>query len=355
MISLLGASLIEDPVVQPSLHASIEILERSKSQTGCVANNVDLATGKPNFRAYADGGLWYVIGRSILRPDLREMRRVLRWYEFQDVDGSDLISIQEASDWQDCFCVRGKSLYVNCLHVLALRRTSALAAALGDIRQAARYRRRAEAAQAAVNRRLWYAGDGAVFHHIGDSFSTENLAADSLGRRRWCPPKRILRDAEYYLPYVSFREIGEWFDTLGNLLAILSGVADERQAARILDFIDSHGLSTHPIRSIYPPVMPGEPDWRDYYGSLNLPHQYHNGGIWPFIGGFYVAALVKAARLADAERALVRLAELNQESEFCEWLHGETLEPAGVREQAWSAGMFLFAAECVAARTVPFF
>ncbi len=209
--------------------------------------------------------------------------------------------------------------------------------------------------RASINRCLWYAGDRQMTRHIADSFSTANPDLDSLGRRRWIPTKQILCDAEYYLPYVSFREPGEWFDTLGNLLAILSGVADERQTDRILDFIDIHGLDRHPSPSIYPAVLPGSREWRDYYESLNLPHHYHNGGIWPFIGGFYVAALVKAKRYRNAVSALARLTDLNRESEFCEWLHGETLVPMGVRDQAWSAGMYLYAAECVGTGLVPFF
>jgi glycogen debranching enzyme len=81
---------------------------------------------------------------------------------------------------------------------------------------------------------------------------------------------------------------------------------------------------------------------------LNVPHHYHNGGIWPFIGGFYVAALVHAGRMTDAAAALDRLAALNLAGDFNEWHHGETAEPMGVKDQAWSAGMFLFAKECVA-------
>ena len=30
----------------------------------------------------------------------------------------------------------------------------------------------------------------------------------------------------YYLPWVAFREYGDWCDSLGNVLAILTGVAD---------------------------------------------------------------------------------------------------------------------------------
>ena len=349
MIALLGASQVDDPIIQAALLASLNTLQRHQSASGTIPNYVDVATGKPGFRAYADGGLWYVIGSSIVRPDYPAMRRVLDWYECQDVDTSGLISIQEASDWQDLFCTRGQGLYVNCLHVIALRKAAEVAEAQRAAADAAAYRSRGETARAAINRILWYDGDGQLLRNIEHTFSTAG-SHDTLGRARWMPEKRALVKDRYYLPYVSFREAGEWFDSLGNLLAILSGVADAEQSALILDFIGCHGLALHPMKALYPPVEPDTQDWRDYYGTLNLPHQYHNGGIWPFIGGFYIAALVKAGRCDDAQAALVRLAELNRTTNFCEWCHGETAAPLGVFEQAWSAGMYLYAAQCVAAK-----
>jgi hypothetical protein len=182
--------------------------------------------------------------------------------------------------------------------------------------------------------------------HISHTFSTEDQRRDSLGRERWIPQKRHLVDEQYYLPYLGFRAFGEWFDSFGNLLAILSGIADQRQTDTILDFIERHSLDTWPLQSLTPAVRPGDPDWRDYYGALNLPHHYHNGGVWPFIGGFYVAALVKAGRNSAAERVLQSLAELNERGWFNEWHHGETGSPMGVNDQAWSAGMYVFAFEC---------
>ena len=133
-------------------------------------------------------------------------------------------------------------------------------------------------------------------------------------------------------------------------MAILSGIANQQQSQMILDFIARHSLDTWPLRSLTPPVRKGDPDWRDYYGMLNLPHHYHNGGVWPFIGGFYVAALVISGRYDEAAAALRSLAALNQNGEFNEWHHGETCVAMGVRDQAWSAGMFLFAFECVRTR-----
>jgi hypothetical protein len=340
MITLLGARFAPDDQIQAALRASIELLRMKQASHGAIPNNVDCATLRPNFRAYADAGLWWIIGSSLLARDPATTAAVLNWYACQDVDQSGLISMQEGADWQDLFCTRGKGLYLNCLYVMALR--------------AAGQHERADLVAEKINRFFWYAGDGNMLRHVAHTFSTESKQQqDSLGRKRWLPVKHDLVAEHYYVPYLGFRAVGEWFDSLGNLLAILSGVASDSQAASILDLIDRYAIAKAPISSLTPVIEHGHPDWREYYGMLNLPHHYHNGGIWPFIGGFYVAALVRAHRLQEAERALGRLAVLNREGEFNEWHHGATHEPMGVRNQAWSAGMYLFACECVSRSDVP--
>jgi glycogen debranching enzyme len=352
MIAALGARLVEDNEIQRCLRASVALLRQHQAVAGAIPNNVDCVTLRPNFRAYADGGLWWIIGSSWLAPDPATVRAVLDWYECQDVDQSGLLSMQESADWQDLFCTRGKGLYLNCLYVLALR-CAAKIFQFSYPEESRRCLSRAEKAADAVNAWFWYAGDGDLLHHVSHTFSTESPGVqDSLGRKRWIPKKRALVGDSYYLPYLGFRAVGEWFDSLGNVMAILAGIADGRRTGIILDFISSHGVDTWPMRSLTPVVQPGDPDWRDYYGTLNKPHHYHNGGVWPFIGGFYTAALVAAGDHREASIALKKLAELNRLGGFNEWHHGESCKPMGVEDQAWSAGMYLFAHECVRRRRV---
>jgi glycogen debranching enzyme len=234
--------------------------------------------------------------------------------------------------------------------VLTLRCAAALV--VGD--EADRLRRHAGLVADRINTYFWYLGDGYMQRHMSQTYSTAGVPSqDSMGRPREMPEKRYLIGERYYLPYLGFRSSGEWFDSFGNILAILAGVADEGQSGIILDFISRYSLDIWPLRSLTPVVRPGDADWRNYYGSLNAPHHYHNGGVWPFLGGFYVAALVKAGRLETAELALRGLAQLNQCGQFNEWHHGETGAPMGAQDQAWSAGMYLFAYECVRHGRVP--
>jgi hypothetical protein len=350
MIALMGARFVQDNQIQEALHASVSLLRDHRGRRGAIPNNVACGTLLPNFRAYADGGLWWIVGSTLLAPDPDVVREIVCWYECQDVDQSGLLSMQEASDWQDLFCTRGKGLYLNCLYVMALR--SAAALFQGD--EAICLRRRADLVTDRINAYFWYLGDADTERHISHTFSTAGVPSqDSMGRPREMPEKRYLTGERYYLPYLGFRSLGEWFDSFGNILAILAGVADQEQSDLILDFISRYSLDLWPLRSLTPVVRPGDADWRNYYGSLNTPHCYHNGGVWPFLGGFYVAALVKTGRHEAAELALKSLAQLNQCGQFNEWHHGETGAPMGAQDQAWSAGMYLFAAECVKRGSVP--
>jgi glycogen debranching enzyme len=258
--------------------------------------------------------------------------------------------MQEASDWQDLFCTRGKGLYLNCLYVMALQ----CAAALFEGEEKEALRRRADLVAARINTHFWYAGDRDLSRHMAHTFSTYGSPLlDSLGRPREFPVKRYLTEEQYYLPYLGFRAVGEWFDSLGNLLAILAGVASPAQTAVILDFVSRYSMDRWPVQSLTPAIQPEDADWRAYYGALNAPDHYHNGGVWPFLGGFYVAALVKAGRADAAAKALEKLAELNRDGQFNEWHHGKTGVAMGAQDQAWSAGMYLFAKECVVRGQVP--
>ncbi|MEA1927743.1 MAG: amylo-alpha-1,6-glucosidase [Candidatus Auribacterota bacterium] len=369
MITLPGALLTGDPKIKESIRAGFELLARHQTPLGLIPNNVHSKTLRPNFQAYADSGLWFVVGvaeffrrtrdKKFLRRFYPVIEKTLSWYEYQDVDRTGLITMPEGADWEDLFAVRGKGLYINVLYYLALRRAMELAEASGDSSNGEKYRRRAGGLKRKINYHFWYRGSPEeILPHLKPSLSTEaftRLGRDSLGRKHVLPEKRILKDSSYYLPYLTFRDFGEWFDSLGNILAILSGVANKERSGIILKFIKEHKLDQPgPLKSLYPPIFPGEKDWRYYYrfNDLNLPHRYHNGGIWPFIGGFYITALVKMKRYPEAEEALVSLAGLNKKGkddpwEFNEWFNGKTGEPMGMAEQAWSAGMYLSAFEAV--------
>jgi len=77
----------------------------------------------------------------------------------------------------------------------------------------------------------------------------------------------------------------------------------------------------------------------------NAAWQYHNGGIWPMIGGFWIVALAAQNKPRAARSSLIQLARACALDNwgFTEWLHGKSLAPRGMRGQSWNAAAFLMA------------
>jgi glycogen debranching enzyme len=310
-----------------------------------------------------DNNLWYILGHyfyfqavgdlGYLRECWHSLEAALLWLRYQDSNECGLLEVHEAMDWADLFANRYNVLYDNVLYYAVWRCMGQMAQALGMDAQP--YFDNAADVRRKVNTVLW----------VGPE-SPKDWDWISAERKEWLYTLRRaeteLVERPFYLPYVAFRDYADRFDTLGNLLAILFGVASTVQADKVLDYIHGCGLNEpFPVQCLYPVLREGDRDWREYYRvrNLNQPHHYHNGGAWPFIGGFYVAALVQAGRLDEAAHQLDRLTEMNRlgrhkEWEFNEWFHGTSGRPMGYAGQSWSTAMYLYAQDAVQSGRVRF-
>lgn len=379
MISGLGLWLCSDPAGRTLHRRSLDLLRQFQSELGKIPHNVGytdaddpalvalggrLGTQGSERRlmpdnthaGVVDSNLWYILGQyyeyrlshdlDYLRQAWDSVQKAFLWLRYQDSNECGLLEVHEAMDWADLFANRYNVLFDNVLYYACWKAIGEMATALDLPGEA--YRKTAEDVRWKINTLLWV---GPEAPKDWDWIRRE--------RQEWLYPIRRVETElvvrPHYLPYMAFRDYADRFDTLGNLLAILFGVADQTQADLILDYIHGCGMNEpYPIRSLYPVINPNDKDWRDYYRvrNLNQPYHYHNGGIWGFIGGFYVAALVQAGRLAEAEYQLGKLTELNRagvraEWEFNEWFHGQSGRPMGFAGQSWSAAMYIYAHDAV--------
>ena len=362
VITSLGALLA--PGHEECLKTSLLTLAGQQSELGAIPNNVSVATGRLDHTnaGSVDSNLWFILGHAFqhrasgdvafLRRQWPALEQALLWLRYQDSNGCGLLEVHEAADWADLLANRFNVLYDNVLWYAALRAMAEMAGFLAV--DGSRYAEMANDVRHKIRIVLW----------VGPE-TKEEWGPDCPGHTEWehtlSQVGPVLVKRPYFLPYVAFRDYGDYCDVFGNLLAILLDVAGPAQEKRILDYMNQVGIADpYPVRVLHPVIYPGSKDWREYYrnNNLNMPEQYHNGGIWPFVGGFYVAALVKAGRLDEAERQLHRLAEVNRlgvegEWEFNEWCHGRTGRPMGYAQQAWSAGMYVFAYHCVQHEEAP--
>jgi hypothetical protein len=167
------------------------------------------------------------------------------------------------------------------------------------------------------------------------------------------------RNRDLYLSFVNFSFFGEEGDVFGNVLAVLLGLADARASERTLDaLIKARVNDPYPVRAVTRPIKQSSSLWRPYMARhrQNFVWQYHNGGIWPMVGGFWISALAAAGRTDQASSELVKLARVCalRSWSFTEWFHGKTLAPRGMPGQSWNAAAFLIAEHAVSTRGAPF-
>jgi len=326
MITSLGASLIGKKYQKP-FAASLKELAKNQSAKGQIPNAVDTFSRRKPHVDYKsiDSTLWWIIGQfvyahryantTLLKRYKKEIQKAYVWLSYQDMGEDSLLEQQPTSDWFDAFPHRyGHTINTQALyyHVLQL---------LGEKTEAARVKK------------------------------VVNTSKDDG-----------LWNGKYYIPWRwknhnAYKEKGEWFDSKANMLAILYDLADKKQSMHILEYVKKNNIAhPYPMKALSPPIRRGTKDWQDYFldSEAGTPDHYSNGGIWTFIGGFYVCALVKLKQYTEAEMQLTKLAEANiKRSNFVEWLHGKTGKPgnshAGSQEgnQAWNAGMYIAAYESV--------
>jgi hypothetical protein len=305
-VTFLGAVCTGDLGLIRSGRAALETLGKHQTGRGLIPLNVNPDTGYVSTEnaGAVDSNLWFILGHylhfqytttwpSCSSTGRRSTRRSC-WLDYQDMNECGLLEMPEAGDWMDLLAVRYNVLYDNVLYYAAkLAHHELMPRRCRRAQRSTRATVDAAGIHERINLLMWMDRCWVAEHFA------EHLERLKSIRLEWFMLYHnvgTISSRPFYLPFVAFREYGDWCDSLGNLLAVLTGVADGHRREHILRYMLQVGMAEpYPTKAIYPPIYPGENHWREYYRSrnLNLPHQYHNGGIWPMIGGFHVAALVR--------------------------------------------------------------
>ncbi|MFO7958541.1 MAG: glycoside hydrolase 100 family protein [Candidatus Brocadiia bacterium] len=337
MISSLGMLTADSERLHGAVRRTLEALAKNQSELG----HIPSLAHDPGDRGASDTTPLFLIGLALYRqasgqPDFLEpaARKALRWMEYQAPDDEIMVAQQPTSDWRDEQWVPGYGLYVNAL-------------VYGYLRLHGQHER-ADALRETMN--LFDVRGGRRQRHVHEGL--------------------VVPHKPYYALWSYKAYNSERFDLLGNSLAVLFGIASPSRSRRLITWVEAEcaalrrngdlGVDLPP--NFFPYIRPDDPDWRPRYETYGRPGEYHNGGVWPFICGFYVAAAVAVGHPRIARRnfaALTRLVKPARERDveygFNEWVRAQDGRVAGQDWQTWSAAMYLYAAECVETGRTPFF
>lgn len=326
VLAMCGSS---DATLEQAAVASIDALAREQADNGQIPKYVDPEGRDADFwyLGCIDATLWWLIAVDHLRRHggvdatrwQAQVARAIAWLGAQEHPTFRLLQQNEASDWADIMPRSGYVLYSNALWHDVKRRYGL-----------------AEAAATAHH-----------FNHLFDPFQRD-LPEYHRARLLRHYARRGRRDPGLYLSFVNLAFAGNEGDVFGNLLAVLCGAAGESMGHRIVNTVAAaRAHDPWPVRVVLHPLTRQHELWRPYMArhQQNRVHQYHNGGIWPFVGGFWVLALARLGLHELAWQQLGRLAQVNalDDWRFTEWFHGRTLAPMGMAGQSWNAATFLLA------------
>ena len=337
MFSIFGIAVSGNQKLIDSSRQVLETLVKNQTEHGHIPSLVHSSDD----RGASDTTPLFLIGVAIIRKITGEydflenaVNKAVTWMEYQSPSDRYLVAQQPTSDWRDEQWVLGYGLFVNSLVYSYLK-------LLGNNNKAEKLKH--EMSRFTIT-------SGTMHNHVHEGL--------------------VVKHKPYYALWSYKIHSSERFDLLGNSIAILSGLASPTRANEIISWIEKEcnnmkekgNLVGNLPPNFFPYIRPENADWQPRDKIFNNPGDYHNGGIWPFICGFYVAALVKAKRFSLAEQKLIALTQLiklkniqNVEFGFNEWIKAQTGKPMGQDWQSWSAAIYLYAAKCVEQRKTPFF
>jgi len=337
LISILGIAVTNNAELLQTVRNVLLMLAQNQSKKGHIPS---LVHDKED-RGASDTTPLFLIAAVIYRKVAKEplfledaIRKALLWMKYQSPSDRYLVAQLPTSDWRDEQWVLGYGLFVNTLAYTYLK-------LFGKTKRAEKLRLEIE-------------------RPIFTSNQAKNQGHEGL----------VIDHQPYYALWAYKVYSSERFDLLGNSIAILSGMSSPSRAKAIVDWVETScssmiknmELSVDLPPNFFPFICPGDADWRPRYADFNQPGNYHNGGIWPFVSGFYISALVATKQYDLAEKKLLELTKLikiakNKDLEFGfnEWYKAQDGKPMGQDWQTWSASNYLYAARCVQEKRTPFF
>lgn len=353
----IAALLTDDEELIETTRITLETLLKQQGPHGEIPSNYDPKTNRISYGGTAgrvDANLWFLICcGSYLRKtkdkrffdiaieSIEKVRFLLGAWEFNN---RGLLYIPMTGDWADEYVHHGYILFDQLLYYWAQIEICAIHKFLHKSSNH-QLENKVSSLKHMIQANYWFNSEvrekGDIYHEVlfekGKKTAEEN-------------------ECKYWYSFFTPAGYGYRFDALANVMASLFGIASPEQSILVDNFIQKK-IVNKKIRllpAFYPVITPKDENWSNLkmsftYTFKNKPYEFHNGGLWPFVTGFYVADLAQRGKKKLAKKYLSAINEANKmESNgnkwsFPEFVHGKKLKPGGMIHLGWNAALSIVA------------
>lgn len=344
-----------DDIITDGLRYTCLTLAKNQLPKGTIASNVPLDDSeKSSYGSIAgrvDATSWFVIGSCLyyintydenfweeVHPAVVKALAVMDAWEFND---KHLIYTPLSGNWADEYPMHGYLLYDNLLRYWAVKLCHKIDNTL------------------VANDKI-----EAIKNQISNNFLPNADMDIKEVYHKGLYQKVNTNKYQFALAGFNPARYYEIFDACANGLAMMLGfdfninykeyIKDYNQQL----FAD---IGSPLIPAFWPPIKPEDELWNDIkenyaYDFKNHPYQFHNGGIWPIMMGWYSLGLSSIGLGEDATKIHDTYAQLaaNEGYQFSEYFDGKTIQPKGKKPLSYSAtgGIFMKAAQSQNFKTI---
>ena len=329
------AGLVDgDAKLVEALKQTLITLAEHQHDLGNIPSNVHFAeTGvELSFGGLAgrvDTVSWFIIGvcqyvlktedtifLSKMKPHILKGFDLMHSWEYND---GDLMYVPRSGNWADEYPTQGFILYDQLLRVWALRSYLNLNT------------------DAALSRKL-----DAITIKIIKNYKQRGSQEGVYHPKAY----NALTEKPYWVASLEPAGYQTQFDAFANSLALMLDLGNDQDKSQLIDYTEATRASviTQLLPAFWPVIEEGDEDWRFLtnnckYDFRNYPYEFHNGGTWQMVNGFYALGLIKQGETELAKEVLKQIDKLNAKEKwsFYENFNSKTGEPNGVPFCTWSA------------------
>ena len=328
----LASLLSEDVVLIKTFKKTLETLSNHQHELGHIPSNVHFKNGKSEV---SFGGLagrvdtisWFIIGvcnytfftkdSSFLDKYQTHIEKGFRLLDAWEFNNNHLLYVPRSGNWADEYITEGHILYDQLLRLWALK--CYLHFYPNDS-----YQHKREAIEQKI---------------------VENYKSGNTHNPYHPKAYRELDDSKYWQASVSPSGYQTMFDALANSLALMLNLADIEFQERVISFSENlrNGLPLKLLPAFWEPVKPQQIEWELLidnckYEFRNHPYEFHNGGTWQMVNGFYGMGVLEKNPLTS-KLVLDEIKKLNkvEDYSFYENFNTKTQKAIGVPNCSWSA------------------